>query len=235
MGEKPGRTQRWSLTVDGHEHRVEAVERGLTRRVEWWVDEALVATTRTSDEKVTLRPGTGVEPPVEQTGTLQVRFTPLGRGRRATWHEGAVAVPGAGVDLEPEPGSPAAAYEERVRRHPRRHAARAVAVSVLTVVLPLLLGLLAIRFAVSLPWPDLPSIPRPDLPSVPLPDLPLPDIALPAWTLPGWVRRVLDVLGHVWPVLLALALARTEIRRRRRQDELRAVRAGGADDQGDRD
>ena len=111
-----------------------------------------------------------------------------------------------------------------MRLHPRRYAVQAVVVSVLTVVLPLLLGLLAIRFAfsLSLPWPDLPSLPRPNLPDLPLPSLP--DLSLPDWSLPAWVHRVLDALRYVWPVALAFVLARAEIRRRRKQDELRAAR-----------
>ena len=103
------------------------------------------------------------------------------------------------------------------------------------VVIPLLLGLLAIRFVVDLPWPDLPSIPLPDLPDLPdipwpdLPGLPLPD--LPEVGVPDWVRWVLDKAKYVWPIVIAYFLARAEINRRRKQDELRRQQAGRADDQ----
>jgi hypothetical protein len=61
------------------------------------------------------------------------------------------------------------------------------------------------------------------LPNLPLPDLPdLPSIPWPGLELPGWVREVLDKAKYVWPVVLAYVLARAEIRRRRKQDELKA-------------
>jgi hypothetical protein len=43
-------------------------------------------------------------------------------------------------------------------------------------------------------------------------------------SLPGWVAWTLDHARFVWPVVLALVLARSEITRRRKQDELRAAR-----------
>lgn len=46
--------------------------------------------------------------------------------------------------------------------------------------------------------------------------------SLPDWSLPGWVREVLDVLTFVFPVVLAFVLARAEVKRRRKQDELRS-------------
>ena len=48
----------------------------------------------------------------------------------------------------------------------------------------------------------------------------LPD--LPDVSVPGWVEAVLDKVKYVWPVVLAFVLARAEINRRRKQDELRA-------------
>ncbi|QDH10688.1 hypothetical protein FE634_21465 [Nocardioides dongxiaopingii] len=105
-------------------------------------------------------------------------------------------------------------------------------------MLPILLGLLAVRLAVRVPWPDLPSIPWPDLPSLPSPDLPgvpwpdLPSVPWPDWTLPGWLAWLLDRARYVWPVVLAYVLARREIRRRRVQDEGRGPVAGSADGPG---
>ena len=99
-----------------------------------------------------------------------VRFSTLGKARRATLFgadEDAQALTGlGGVDLVPEEGSAAAAYEDKVRLHPRRYAAIATAVGVAKVVVPLLLGLLVIRLAVNVPWPDLP-IPGPARPPGP--------------------------------------------------------------------
>ena len=129
---------------------------------------------------------------------------------------------GAGheIDLAPDPGSPAALYEDRVRTHPGRYTAVHTAVGVARVVVPILLAGLAVRFAVSLPWPDW-HVPLPDLPSPDLPSIPLPDWHLPDWTLPGWARWILEHAHFVWPVILAFVLARAEIRRRRQQDERR--------------
>jgi hypothetical protein len=200
-------TQVWRLAVDGHEHRVEA-DPGTSRRLRWYVDDELVAEKKSMDEKVR------IESPA---GRLQVRFSTLGAPRRAT-----IADDADGHDLVPDPGSAAARYEDKVRAHPERYALLQTVGGVAKVVVPIVLASLLARFVFSLPIslpsipsPDLPSLPRPDLPSLPLPDL-------PSWSAPGWVEQVLDVAHYVWPVALAFVLARTEIRRRRRQDEKRA-------------
>lgn len=182
----------WTLTRAGREHRVVAGGSGA-HRVRWYVDGELRAEKKAWEEKLRLEDG---------DTALQVRFATLGAPRRATLLD-----PGDGeVDLVPEPVSRAAAYEDRVRDHPTRYALLATAGGAARVVLPILLGLVALRFAVSLPWPDLPSAPWPDLPD---------------WELPGWVRWVLDKATYVWPVVLAFVLARAEVRRRRQQDEKR--------------
>ena len=245
------RVQRWELSALGRRHRVETTG-SVVRTVTWHVDDQLVAATRSSDDTVRLDPGdrlekdrgkgAGEQPP--DVGALTVTFTALGRPKRATWYrpDGDVAATArallgvGGVDLAPEPGSPAALREERIERHPRRHTALAVAGGVATVVLPLLLGLLAVRLAIAIPWPDwdLPSIPWPDvdLPSIPWPDVDLPDVDLPDWQLPGWVAWLLDRAGYVWPVVLAWFLARREVRRRRDQARLRAELAADTRDGG---
>lgn len=210
-------TQIWTSTVDGRAHRVEADD-GFTRRVRWYVDDALAAEKRSMDEKIRL------EAPA---GRLTVRFTALGAPRRATL----VTEDGLredGVDLVPEPDSKAARHEEAVRAHPERYALIQATGGVAKVVVPIVVAALLARFAFSLPLPsiplpDLPSLPIPDLPSLPLPDLP----DLPDWSMPGWVERVLDVARYVWPVLLAYLLARAEIKRRRRQDRQREDGDGG--------
>ncbi|MCZ2828111.1 hypothetical protein O2W14_04585 [Modestobacter sp. VKM Ac-2986] len=252
------RVQRWELSALGRRHRVETTG-SVLRTVTWHVDDRLVATTRSSDDTIRLTPGDRLEKSQEEgagepppdVGALSVTFTALGRPKRATWYrpDGDVAAPArallgvGGVDLAPEPGSPAALREERIERHPRRHTALAVAGGVATVVLPLLLGLLVVRLAIAIPWPDwdLPDIPWPDLdlPSIPWPDVDLPDVDLPDWPLPGWVTWLLDRAGYVWPVVVAWFLARREVRRRREQSRLRAELAAdaraGAPDRADPD
>jgi hypothetical protein len=217
-------TQVWTLAHDGRTHRVEA-SGSSAHQVRWLVDGESAAEKKSWDEKVSLD---GAE-----LGTVVVRFSTLGRPRRATWFapgEDAQALAGVGgVDLVPAEGSAAAAYEEKIRLHPGRYAALATAGGVAKVVVPLLLGLLAIRLAVNIPWPDLPfpdlpdlpRIPWPDLPSVPWPDLPGP----PDVRVPDWVRWLLDKAKYVWPIVIAYVLARAEINRRRKQDELRRARA----------
>ena len=215
--------QVWTLEHEGRVHRVTA-SGGTSHQVRWWADGELLAEKKAWEDKLTL------EAPGHQ---LRVVFSGLGAPRRATLYdadEDAQALTGlGGVDLVPEPGSRAAAYEDRVREHPTRYALIATAGGVAKVVVPLLLGLLAVRFAVRIPWPDLP-LPDlsdlPDLPSVPWPDVPWPNPPdLPDISLPSWLRWLLDKAQYVWPVVLAYVLARGEIKRRRAQDERR--RAGG--------
>ena len=140
-----------------------------------------------------------LKPEDAELGLVALRFSTL--GRPAAGHAGSrpdeeaaarAAIGVGGIDLDPEPGSRAAAYEQKVREHPRRYAAIQTASGVAKVVVPLLLVYLLARFTFSVPLPDvnLPSIPRPDLPD--LPSIPWPDINLPDWSLPGWVREVLE-------------------------------------------
>ncbi len=63
-----------------------------------------------------------------------------------------------------------------MREHPTRYALIATVGGVAKVVVPILLTLVAVRFAVRIPWPDLPFPDLPDLPSVPWPDIPWPDL-----------------------------------------------------------
>ena len=113
-------------------------------------------------------------------------------------------------------------------------AAVATAGAVAKVVVPILLGLLAVRFVVDLPWPDW-RIPWPDWeipwPEIPWPEIPWPSVDLPSWELPAWVGWIVDKLKYVGPVVLAFVLARGEVRRRRKQDALKAeLRRSGARD-----
>ena len=212
--------QIWTLEHEGRQHRVEAGT-GAAHVVRWYVDDELLAEKKTWDDKVR------IEAPGEAGHKLLVRYSGLGRPRRATLvgrDEEVAALTGlGGVDLVPEPGSPAAAYERRVLDHPTRYSLIATAGGVAKVVVPILLSLVAVRFAISLPFPDVPTPDLPDLPSVPWPSIPLPD--LPDWQLPDWVGRLLDKAKYVWPVVLAYVLARAEIKRRREQERRRAEQA----------
>ena len=190
--------QVWTLEQEGRHHRVEA-SGSASHQVRWLVDGELVADKKAWEEKLTVEG--------KELGRVVVRFSVFGKARRATLHgpdEEAQSLAGlGGVDLVPEPGSAAAAYEDGLRLHPTRYAALATAGGVAKVVVPLLFGLLAIRFAIAIRWPD---IPFPDLPDVGVPDR---------------VRWLLDKVKYVWPIVLAYVIARAEIRRRRKQDELR--------------
>lgn len=198
--------QVWTLTIDGVAHRVEA-SGGLRRHVQWYADGERVAAKGGMEGKLRLSS--------DDLGTLEVRYGGLGRPRRATL---------GGVDLEPEPDSPAAQFEDRVRAHPNRYAAIQTAGGVARVVVPILLTLLTIRFALSFDWPnwDLPDLPSPNLPGIALP-------SLPDLSPPGWLRWVLEHAKYVIPILIAYGLAQAEIKRRRKQDELRAERANERD------
>ncbi|WP_193612448.1 hypothetical protein [Nocardioides lijunqiniae] len=206
--------QTWELRVAGRAHRVE-VRGSVSRRIQWWVDGDLVLDKKSADDKPRL-----TAPDRPELGALSLRFSGLGKPRRAT-----VTPQGqlTGIDLDPEEGSPAAAHEDRVRAHPRRYALVQTAGGVAAVVVPILVTILLARLAFSIDWPDLglPSIPWPNLPS--LPSVPLPDLpSLPSISLPGWLEWVLDRGNYVWPVIIAFVVARGEIARRRKQDELRA-------------
>lgn len=225
------RAERWHLTSGGSRHQVEITDAGLLRRLVWTVDGVEAARTSTGSERVVLDGG--------GHGAVLVRLpTFLGPARRLTWWAatdggrgaGALARVGlGGEDLVPEPGSAAALRDARILAHPRRYAVRRTVTAVLAVLLPvLLLWLLAQvpRPDVDLPSIPWPSIPWPDIPwpRVPWPDVPWPDVDLPP--APGWLEPVLDAARYLWPVLLAVVLARGEVRRRRDQATRRA--AGGA-------
>ena len=211
--------QIWTLEHEGRQHRVEAS--GSTAHVvRWYVDDELLAEKKTWDDKVS------VEAPGEAAEKLLVRYSGLGKPRRATllaMDDDVAALAGlGGVDLVPAPGSAAERHEKGILEHPTRYAVLATLGGVAKVVVPILIGLVVVRFAVNLPFPNLPRIPTPDLPdlpSVPWPSIPLPD--LPDWQLPDWVRWLLDKVKYVWPVVLAFVLARAEIKRRRAQEERR--------------
>ncbi len=230
MPEKPF-DQTWELTLDGHAHLVET--RGsMNHQVRWYVDGELVAEKKAMEDKLRLQAEDRPE-----LGELAVRFSGLGHGIRATlFDEPGQALTGlGGIDLVPEPGSKAAAYEEKIRAHPRRYAAIQAAVGVARVVVPIIVAIMLARLAFRIPLPDwdLPDLPWPNLPDLPWPDLPSPH--LPDVDLPGWVTWLLDKAKYVVPVLIAIGLAQGEVKRRQKQDRLRAELRGKGDPKADQD
>ncbi len=179
-------TQRWELDLDGHHHELTATAGSSRRTLVWHIPGEQVVEQVSAADRLQLEHG---------RQALDVRFSGLGAGRRATLHEveeGSVKEKAqlgrGGVDLVPAPGSPPARHEQWIVEHPRLHTLRATATATAGVLVPLLpVGLFAC-FASSF---DLPDLPLPDLPDLPLPDLPsipFPDISLPDWSVPGWVR-----------------------------------------------
>ncbi|HWM74367.1 MAG TPA: hypothetical protein VNQ53_11535 [Nocardioides sp.] len=209
------KVQTWTLTIDGVTHRVEA-SGSVRHHIRWYADDALVAEKRAAEDRLHLTS--------EDHGALGVWYGALGGPRRASL---------AGVDLVPDPGSPAAEFEERVRAHPSRYAAIQTVGGVAKVVVPIVITLLLARLAFSFDWPDLnlPDLPSPNLPDLPSPNLP--DIPFPDVTLPDWLRWILENAKYVVPILIAFGLAQAEVKRRRKQDELRAERARQRDEQND--
>lgn len=242
-----GGTQVYEMVIDGRRHRVEtSVGDGWSNSATWWVDDEELATAKSAAADNLYLVADEEHELADEVGAVRARFTTLGKPVRATWFDGdrstaeaKAQLGGGGLDLVPEPGSPAALREDRMRAKPRLYAARHVLAGVGKVVIPILLAALAARFVVSIPWPDwdLPSIPWPDwdLPSIPWPSLDLPAIPWPDWTVPGWLVWILDHLKYILPILAGLLFARAEISRRQHQDAERARRsAGGTSAQGSR-
>lgn len=210
--------QRWFLAASGRQHRVE-ISGSVDRTLAWYVDDHLIATKKSSQDDVQLKPGDGcngrksvrdrasLSPDSldaegqEQSGAggIRVKFTGLGRSKRVTWFEGEASVAATvraragagGIDFDPEPGSPSALRADRIRRHPRRHAALAIAGGVAKVVIPMMIGILGLRLHLAVPWPDLhlSAIPWPDWD---LPSIPWPELHLPHWAAPVWVTWLVD-------------------------------------------
>ena len=209
--------QSWDLATGHSTHRVTVRPSGLSRVVTWTVDDTVLVEKKSGEDKLVLTDPGGTH------GAVRLLFTALGRSRQVTWYadgEVVARVGLGGIDLDPEPGSPAALLDARMRAHPRRYAARHVVSGVAKVVVPILLTILVARFAVRIDWPDwdLPSLPRPDLPDL-VPSVPWPDVSLP--DLPGWVKEAAQYAKYVVPVLIGIGLASNEVTRRRKQDELK--------------
>lgn len=208
--------QNFELRYAGRDHRVEVADAGMSRLYAWSCNGDEIATHKSMDDRVTLKPTDPARATVPGArGEIQIRAGLTGV-KRAT-----LVVDAVEIDLVPEAGSAAARREQRIREHPQRHLILHTTAALARVLIPLLgVGLL-------LSWlPDwnLPGLPVPDvdLPSIPLPSIDLPAIPWPDWEAPGWLRAVLDKAKYVWPVLLAIGIARNEVTRRREQDERRS-------------
>lgn len=235
-----GEPQVWELEVDGRHHRVETSHGDWSNKVIWWVDGERLADRSSADDSLELSAEEDHDL-ADEVGAIKVRFTGMGRPRRATHFAGdrdtasTRALMGTGgTDLDPEPGSKAARREDFALRHPVLGgldnviggAGKIVIPLVVAALLPLLRRLLP-DWDIDLPLPDLPSIPWPD---VDLPSIPWPDVSIP-WpdvSLPGWVGTVLDALRFVWPLLLGIAIAVSEHRRRKRNAARRDGRTAGS-------
>lgn len=221
-------SQTFELRCAGRQHRLVVTDVGLRRRYDWTCDGVAVASTTSVDDRVTLTP---VDPSTTSSTGRGVGRVVVRAGLTGVKRASLVA-DDVEVDLVPAAGSPAARREERVRAHPRRHIVLHTTAAVAKVLIPLL----GIGLAISwLPSWDLPRIPWPDvdLPSIPWPSIDLPSIPLPDWERPEWLRAVMEKSRYVLPVLLAVGLARREVKRREQQDARRAQlddTAGGTDD-----
>ncbi|MDR6174579.1 hypothetical protein QE364_002365 [Nocardioides zeae] len=227
--------QGWSLLGAPRDHCV-ITDPTAEDKVTWFVDGEIAATCKDGGSDTAV-----LTPEDRGLGALAVRRSYFGDATRVTWYpptedgrrlgpRAAAHLGRGGIDLVPDAGSPAAVREEEARRHPVRTGARHVVSGAAKVVLPIagvwvmlqlvgLLGHIPLPDLPSVPWPDLPSISWPDLPRVPWPDLP----DLPTWHEPEWVRRAARVAPYVLPVVVGLAVAWAEHRRRRAQDRRRAA------------
>ncbi|MER7557997.1 hypothetical protein ABTZ46_13715 [Nocardioides sp. NPDC126508] len=217
------KVQIWSRTIAGRTHHLE-VSGDFIRTFVWTVDGEEALTRRSADDRARLES--------KDHGSLLVIHSALGTPRRATYFAPGEDLAGlagiGGVDLTPEPGSRAAAYERRVIDHPKRYAlietlggaAGVVGGIVAAMVVAWILARISLP-DIPLPnlpnLPDLPDLPLPDLPSIPWPSIPWPD--LPDVHVPAWVSWIAGHLKYVWPVVLAFVLAQGEIKRRRKHAE----------------
>jgi len=123
-------------------------------------------------------------------------------------------VPAGGVnplELEPEAGTRAARRAAFARRHPRLYASRHVISGAFQVAVAILGLTLAFKLLPAIPLPSI------DLPRIDLPDIPWPNLNLPSITLPEWVRDVLESKKYWLPIVVGVALAVRETRKRKRR------------------
>ncbi len=114
---------------------------------------------------------------------------------------------GARIRLRPDTGTRAARMHRFEEAHPRLFAARHVLSGVAQVALAIIGISLAFRLLPSIPLPDI-NLPSIDLPSVPLPDL-------PSITVPEWIKDIVQSKKYWLPIVIGVALASAESKRRR--------------------
>jgi hypothetical protein len=204
-----GATMPTPFSIIHEGRRIDVVPESLwtADRVRLLVDGETVAETKANGPKTVL-----------EGGGVKVRAVmPLWGGsvKRAEL----VLADGTTLRLEPAAGSRAARAHRFEREHPGLYAARHVAKGIGQA----LVAVLGLTLALNL----LPGIPLPqvDLPELDLPSLPLRRPDLPDLELPGWVRAVLEAKKYWLPVLIGIALAVREWRRRHRPPANRAVQA----------
>lgn len=126
---------------------------------------------------------------------------------------------GEPLPLQPAPGTAAARRAQLERERPGLYAARHVAKGVGQA----LLAVIGVAFLISfLPELPLPSI---DLPEIPRPSIDLPDLPVPSIEVPGWVKDVLRTKQYWLPVLIGVALALREWRKRRAREHAEPARS----------
>lgn len=205
----------------GRNYRLTVCERGLRRRILLERDGDQLIDKVSSLERLTLEAETGER--------LELRLTKWGRVRHATLHVG-----GVGLDMDFEPGTRAARRQQWEREHPElaalRHVAEGIgAVAVMVLGIGALFGGLFNRIAepiVALIVAALRAIPFPE---IALPSLSLPGLSLPRLTMPAWMEAVWSAKPYWAPILAGIAIAIWEVRRQRRQRELRQSLDAGAE------
>lgn len=227
--------ERWRLERDDAEHVVSIASDGVfQRKFRWSIDGTPVAEKRTSDDRFTLAAD---DQPFAITIRMaqfsdSARRVQLFTGEDSTVVKATAATGIGGTDLLPAPGTRAARRQERMAENPTLYTVQRTLGAVAAIVAPIVVIWLLAQLLSVIPWPDvdLPDIPWPDVdlpdaPEIPLPDINLPSIDLP--DLPAWTEQVADAAKYVVPVLIAFAVARGEIRRKKKVDERQADERGG--------
>jgi hypothetical protein len=139
------------------------------------------------------------------------------------WHGASIRraelVPDDGqpLQLEPAPGTRAARRAQLERERPGLYAARHVAKGAGEVLLAVIGIAFVVRFLPSFPLPSI------ELPEIPLPAIDLPGVPVPDIDVPGWIKVVLGTKQYWLPILIGLAVALREWRKRRPAERKRGA------------
>ena len=196
------RKQKWELDTGSYYLQATTKDKDSSYLTVWSVDGKVVAKGKAAHDIHVLKP------PRDRTelGAVRIQFSILGGARRVTWYPPDKASTWkarlgiGGVDLCPEPGSPASMREERARQHPWLYAARHLGVSVVSIAVPILLVWLAARLMTSFPWPQWNLSWVSSLPAIQALDL-----SMPEWDPPKWLEWAMIRLELVLPILLVVA------------------------------